>query len=496
MAALSRPRWWVIVAFLMTLVLAITLSASASASVRASSLFQISSDPYTNSTSQHQTEVEPDSYSNGSTIVSATQVGRFNDGGASNIGWVTSTDNGTTWRGGFLPNTTVYATPAGTYDRVSDPTVTYDAAHKHWMISSLAISSTSGTPVGAAVIVSISSDGGLTWNTPVTIANANGGFFDKDWIVCDNTATSQFYGHCYDEWDIASNGDLVQMSASSDGGNTWSAEQATADNATGLGGQPLVQPNGTVVVPFLSSGAFGATSSISAFTSTNGGSSWNSSVTIASQTDHQVVSIRTEPLPSAEVDSAGKVYIAWQDCRFESGCSTNDIVMSTSTDGNTWSAVQRIPTDAVGSGVDHFIPGLAVDSSTSGSTAHLALAYYYYPNANCTTSTCQLEVGFVSSVDGGNNWSTSSTLTPSAMNLTWLANTTAGYMVGDYISTSFSDGKAFPLFVAASAPNGSQFNEALFTVKAGLAIAGGTDEASAEHAIFAQPTPLVRHTAF
>ncbi len=496
MAALSRPRWWVIVAFLMTLVLAITLSASASASVRASSLFQISSDPYTNSTSQHQTEVEPDSYSNGSTIVSATQVGRFNDGGASNIGWATSTDNGTTWRGGFLPNTTVYATPAGTYDRVSDPTVTYDAAHKHWMISSLAISSTSGTPVGAAVIVSISSDGGLTWNTPVTIANANGGFFDKDWIVCDNTATSQFYGHCYDEWDIASNGDLVQMSASSDGGNTWSAEQATADNATGLGGQPLVQPNGTVVVPFLSSGAFGATSSISAFTSTNGGSSWNSSVTIASQTDHQVVSIRTEPLPSAEVDSAGKVYIAWQDCRFESGCSTNDIVMSTSTDGNTWSAVQRIPTDAVGSGVDHFIPGLAVDSSTSGSTAHLALAYYYYPNANCTTSTCQLEVGFVSSVDGGNNWSTSSTLTPSAMNLTWLANTTAGYMVGDYISTSFSDGKAFPLFVAASAPNGSQFNEALFTVKAGLAIAGGTDEASAEHAIFAQPTPLVRHTAF
>ncbi len=310
MAALSRPRWWVIVAFLMTLVLAITLSASASASVRASSLFQISSDPYTNSTSQHQTEVEPDSYSNGSTIVSATQVGRFNDGGASNIGWATSTDNGTTWRGGFLPNTTVYATPAGTYDRVSDPTVTYDAAHKHWMISSLAISSTSGTPVGAAVIVSISSDGGLTWNTPVTIANANGGFFDKDWIVCDNTATSQFYGHCYDEWDIASNGDLVQMSASSDGGNTWSAEQATADNATGLGGQPLVQPNGTVVVPFLSSGAFGATSSISAFTSTNGGSSWNSSVTIASQTDHQVVSIRTEPLPSAEVDSAGKVYIA------------------------------------------------------------------------------------------------------------------------------------------------------------------------------------------
>src|SRR6266705_1531963 len=324
MSVLSRFRYWVLAAFLMTLVLIFTLSSTAFASVTAGSLFQISRDPYTNSTSQHQTEVEPDSYSNGSTIVSATQVGRFNDGGASNIGWATSTDNGTTWHGGFLPNTTVYASPAGTFDRVSDPSVTYDAAHKHWMISSLAISNATGTPVGAAAIVSISSDGGLTWNSPVTVANANSGFFGKDWIVCDNTTTSQFYGHCYVEWDIASNGDLVQMSTSSDGGNTWSAGQSTADNATGLGGQPLVQPNGTVVVPFLITGALGSTSSISAFTSNNGGSSWNNSVSIASQTDHQVASIRTEPLPSAEIDRAGKVYVAWQDCRFESGCSAND----------------------------------------------------------------------------------------------------------------------------------------------------------------------------
>jgi len=496
MVIFSRFRYHAFVASLLSFVFIFTFSSIAFAAVTAQSLFQISSDPYTNSTSQHQTEVEPDSYSNGSTIVSATQVGRFNDGGSSNIGWITSTDNGATWHGGFLPNTTVYATPAGSFDRVSDPSVSYDAAHKLWMISSLAISNATGTPVGAAVIVNISADGGLTWNAPVTIANANSGFFDKDWIVCDNTATSQFYGHCYDEWDIASNGDLVQMSTSSDGGNTWSAGQATADNATGLGGQPLVQPNGTVVVPFLSSGALGSTSSISAFTSTDGGSSWNSSVSIAAQSDHQVVSIRTEPLPSAEIDSAGKVYVAWQDCRFESGCSANDIVMSTSTDGNSWSAVQRIPTDAVGSGVDHFIPGLAVDSSTSGNSAHLALAYYYYPNANCTTATCQLEVGFVSSVDGGNSWSASTTLTSSAMNLTWLANTTDGYMVGDYISTSFSDGKAFPLFITASAPKGTQFNEALFTVTTGLTIAGGTNTAPADHAIFTRSTPSVTRTAF
>ena len=301
-------------------------------------------------------------------------------------------------------------------DRVaSDPSVAYDAAHRHWLISSLAISNASGTPVGAAVIVSISSDGGLTWNAPITVANANGGFFDKDWIVCDNTATSQFYGHCYVEWDIASNGGSLQMSTSNDGGNTWSAGQATADNATGLGGQPLVQPNGTVVVPFLSTGVLGSTSSISAFTSTNGGSI---PITVCQSLLLPITRLSAFALSRFHLlrqIMQAKSMLPGKTARFESGCSANDIVMSTSTDGNTWSAVQRIPIDAVGSSVDHFIPGLAVDSSTSGSATHLALAYYYYPNANCTTSTCQLEVGFISSVDGGHSWSTSTTLTSSAI---------------------------------------------------------------------------------
>jgi hypothetical protein len=82
------------------------------------------------------------------------------------------------------------------------------------------------------------------------------------------------------------------------------------------------------------------------------------------------------------------------------------------------------------------------------------------------------------------------------MNLTWLANTTDGYMVGDYISTSFSDGKAFPLFITASAPNGTQFNEALFTLTTGLTIAGGTNTTSAEHTVFTRTKPSVTRTAF
>src|SRR5437867_3549359 len=78
-----------------------------------SELVRLSTDPYTNATSQHRTEVEPDTFAFGSTIVAAFQVGRFFDGGASNVGWATSTDGGATWSRGFLPATTSFATPAG-----------------------------------------------------------------------------------------------------------------------------------------------------------------------------------------------------------------------------------------------------------------------------------------------------------------------------------------------------------------------------------------------
>jgi BNR repeat-like domain len=489
MSVLSRHSWPILAAMVLTATIVFVLSTTLTTFASGGVILKLSHDPYTNSTSQHQTQVEPDSYSNGSTIVAGTQAGRFFDGGASNVGWATSTNNGSTWKHGFLPGTTVYATPKGRYARVSDPAVAYDAAHNTWMISTLAISTASGSPVGAGVLVSRSTDGGLTWTNPVTVAKTSTAFFDKDWIVCDDTSTSPFYGHCYVEWDTASNGDLIQMSTSSDGGSTWGVAKATANHASGLGGQPLVQPNGTVIVPYLGN-------SISAFTSTNGGSSWTSSVTVGAIDDHPVAgNMRSEALPSAEIDRAGKAYVVWQSCAFESGCKANDIVLSTSTNGTTWSAVQRIPIDPVNSGVDHFTPGIAVDKSTSGSSAHIGLGFYYFPVANCSTSTCQLDFGFVSSTDGGAHWSAKTQLA-GPMKTTWLANTNQGHMVGDYVSTSIVGGKAFPLFEVATAPSGSKFNEALYTATGGLDIVAGKNAASSADVVFTQARAVVPGSAY
>jgi len=426
-------------------------------------LIQISTDTFTNQPSQHMTELEPDSFSFGSTIVTVFQTGRIQDGGSADIGFATSTNGGATWSNGFLPGITQFF-QGGTYTAVSDPSVGFDSAHNTWMIASLAITNA----VGKAVLVSRSADG-VNWGLPVTVNNQNG-FADKEWIACDNTPTSPFFGHCYVEWDDAGNGDQVKMSVSSDGGSTWSSAN-TSSGVFSLGGQPVVQPNGTVVVPI---------AGIEAFTSTNGGQTWSHGVTVAGVSDHGVAGgLRTSALPSAEVDGAGKVYVVWQDCRFRTGCKSNDIVMSTSTDGNTWSAVTRIPIDPTTSTVDHFIPGIAVDPATSGSTAHLGLTFYFYPKANCTSATCQLGVGFVSSQNGGQTWS-KVTRVAGPMKLSWIANTTQGRMVGDYISTSYVNGKAFAAFANAVAPTGGVFNEAMFTPSGGLSgIAGGETYSSA-----------------
>ncbi len=175
--------------------------------------------------------------------------------------------------------------------------------------------------------------------------------------------------------------------------------------------------------------------------------------------------------------------MAWGDCRFRRGCKSNDIVYSSSGDGVAWSAITRVPIDGTRSGVDHFIPGLAVDRSTSGSTARLGLAYYFYPVSSCTAATCQLDIGFVSSANGGASW-TAPTQLAGPMTLAWLASTSQGLMVGDYISTSFAGGTAHPVVAVANAPSGGVFDEAMYTPAAGLAAAAGGlagEVAAADH---------------
>ena len=418
-------------------------------------------DPYTNASSQHQTAVEPDTFAFGSTLVVTSQIGRFFDGGASGTGFATLTNNGTTLAAsGPLPGLTNQPPiGGGTFARTTDPVVAYDAAHNVWMISSLALAA---DVRGAAVVVNRSTDGGLTWSGPVTVASAPAGAdYDKNWVVCDNNASSPFRGHCYHTWDDFGDGDRILMSTSTDGGLTWSAPVQTESGVFGLGGQPVVQADGDVIVP--AANAF--ETAIIAFRSTDGGATWGDEVVVSRSRTHNVAgNLRNGPLPSAEIGSNGRVYAVWQDCRFVKGCKSDDIVMSTTDDGVTWTAVRRVP---INDGADHFIPGIGVNP---GTTDQLGLTYYYYANPACGKKQgppCELSVGYVQSNDGGATWSDKQVLA-GPFPVAWTPDTSQGRMVGDYISTSWLNGRAFGAFAVAAEPLGGVFDQKIYVPQGGV----------------------------
>jgi hypothetical protein len=192
---LSLPSY---LTLMLTLATSLALALPASAQ---SALVKISTDSFTNSDSDHKTEVEPDTFAWGNTIVSAFHIARRPGSigwGSADVGFSTSTNGGVSWSYGSLPGLTVNYKD-GTYGAAADPSVAYDAKHGEWLISTLPLVGLSGSAryIGD-VAVSRSTDG-LHWGNPINIDKTH--LDDKNWTTCDNTTTSPYYGNCYTEWD-------------------------------------------------------------------------------------------------------------------------------------------------------------------------------------------------------------------------------------------------------------------------------------------------------
>src|SRR5262249_56845151 len=100
-----------------------------------------------------------------------------------------------------------------------------------------------------------------------------------------------------------------------------------------------------------------------------------------------------------------------------------------------------------------------------GDKALLALTDSCSLRAMCTAATCRLMVGFISSLDGGQDWSGPEVLA-GPIQLSQIAPTSQGVMVGDYISTSFLAGQqrvVAAFAVGLPSPTGAPFDEPMFT---------------------------------
>jgi hypothetical protein len=402
---------------------------------------RLSRDPYHDSTGQHESEVEPDSFTFGRTTVAAFQVGRHSEGGADNIGFAVSKDDGRTWLSGFLPGLTRSGTPPGTAARVSDPAVGYDSVHGSWLMASLVIQ-------GDVTQLSVSrSTDGRAWSAPVVAAEAPGRggdiAFDKEWVACDNGPTSPLEGRCYVVYSDVAHGDVIAAKYSVDGGQTWSA-QAQISQTDGVGAIPVVRPNGDLVVVYLAH-----ESRIEAGVSTDGGASFAPPSVVSPVTAHPERRLRFFTLPSADADGAGKVWATWHDCSFSAGCASNEVVVATSADGHTWS-----PPVAVTSGRDALIPTIGIDRESG----RAAIAYY-------TVGASGIDAELVESLPNGSGWSAPRRLTAQTMHRDWLPDTASGRMLADYISLHYAGGRPLVVWALASEPAHGLVHQAIYATR-------------------------------
>jgi RTX calcium-binding nonapeptide repeat (4 copies) len=403
---------------------------------------RLSRDPYTNPESQHESEVEPDSFTFGRTTVATYQVGRRFDGAATNIGYAVTNDDARTWTSGLLPGLTIASVPSGPNARASDPVVAYDAAHRVWMISTLALD------VGTTRLAINRSADGSRWDSALVAAEevaAEGIAFDKNWITCDNSATSPFYGRCYLLYTHSSDEDMLAVTSTTDGGLTWSSPTNLGVRPA-VGVFPVVRPTGELVAVYLWEARPFV---IAASRSTDGGASFAPPVQIAGvdTSSCSTRGLRAFSLPSADVAADGRVWATWHDCRL-ADVRTNDIFVSSSADGSAWTAATPIT-----AGRDGLLPAIGIDAGSG----RIAIAYLRNRSAGVDAELVESQ--------GGTRWSSPKRLSAQSMPLTWMPDTTSGRMLGDYISVHYASGRPLVVWVLASEPVGSSLRQAVYATK-------------------------------
>jgi hypothetical protein len=299
----------------------------------------------------------------------------------------------------------------------SDPVTVFDVKHGTTIHSSLSyqVQHAAGAETcDGDLLVSPSTDGGLTWLKPVLIDDGIGCDFsktqlfnDKPWIVTDNYPSSRYYGRTYITWSkFASTDGNYDSSAiweahSDDGGFSWSTPQAiSGSNAaictfqlSGPAGEcdenqfsvPTVAPNGTVYVAFQNDqnqalwepGEFFDNQYL-LVKSTNGGRTWSSPTFVVGLEDgsndypYNVRDRQTLTGYQLRVNSAGNIvasprnatlYLAFADNRngthdsADPATNTDVFVMSSTNGGSSWSGPVRV--DAGGG--DQWFPWVEVN---------------------------------------------------------------------------------------------------------------------------------------
>ena len=305
-------------------------------------------------TSQAETQAEPYLAVNREdplNLVAGWQESRFTDGGARANGVAASDDGGLTWIEQLCPNLTPPS--GGSWDRASDPWVAFGPGNRTYFCSLVfeadrpenAIgvnASTDGGRTWGPVVLAAFSDDDFNDKQSITVDTSPGSpHFGAVYVAWDANVDT--------DGDNRTDRQVVLVTHSSDGGVTWSTPAEVRKKGANIGCIPRVGPNGELYLVWTGGPLNFRKKYIYFAKSVDGGETWSKARRITRSRPAGVDGFRTgEFLPSFDVDPAtGALYVAWADARFT---GVDQVALISSTDGgNTWSAPRRVsdgPDDA------------------------------------------------------------------------------------------------------------------------------------------------------
>jgi hypothetical protein len=307
------------------------------------------------------TEVEPAiavNPKNPRNLIGVWQQDRFTiDGGAlSNVVGV-SKDGGTTWKQVLVAG--ISRCTGGPDERTSDPSVSFGPDGRAYL-ATLTFTDHPELAGGAgptAMRASTSTDGGLTWSAPATVANDNV-YDDREAVTADPARKGTAYYVWVRRQGTFGEQGIEYFSRTTDGGRSWSKPRPiTAPKAGTLSDPSFIKvfPDGTLLDLHL------LANDVIARRSTNGGRSWSAPVQVASvnppsapkDPDTGAV-IQAYNEISADIAPDGTAYVTWN---VIASSASSQILFAKSIDGGrSWSkpaAVAKVASQA-------FLPSLAV----------------------------------------------------------------------------------------------------------------------------------------
>jgi hypothetical protein len=385
-------------------------------------------------------------------LIGAWQQDRWSNGGSNGIVSAVSFDGGHTWAPKTVPFTRC---SGGSYLRASDPWVSIAPDGTAYQIAYAFDGA-----LNRAMLVSRSTDRGLTWSSPIALQHDTDPNFvmDKETVTADPLDAS----FAYAVWNRLT-GTTIPNNSQGTGpswfarttnrGESWETAQQIYDpglDAQTVSNQIVVLPDHTLVDSLMVISQNSSTNprvNIAVIRSSDRGGSWpGPAVTVAEAEFVGVADPKSKRgirsgnvVHGIAVDrSSGTLYLVWEDGRF-SGLAHDAIALSKSTDGGlTWSA----PLQVNGASAPAFTPSIAVAEG-----GQVGISYYDLRNdVAADSSRLMVTHWLATSSDKGTTFS--ETMIGVPFNLQGAPLADGQWFLGDYQGLASSGNAFLPFFVA------------------------------------------------